>query len=678
MTAGAGVSDGARPRRTGGTFATVIVAAPLVLLLAPAIHYALNTPIGLVDRTLQLGDAFDGFGKFFDLLHHMAVETDYRFRPFFALWNGWQWKVFGEVAWLHHVVRWLMLFGAVALFMGAFSRVAQGGATPAGGARRMRQVLPMALLAYVWLLFPTTYVIVRIECVELYTMFFLGVCNFAAALMLQPRLKEGGQTTLNRDGAAGALMLLGFFGLVFSKEVNVAPALWILLCYAAFVIVKGASRQRLLMGSMLALTLAFAAYKVNATLAEAQRTGAYFALSQPFLDRFTDNAMAVLRGLFLWQTSPLLTAALALPPLGLLIAVGFRVVRRGFDGELAFIVLLFGEWMSMVLVLGAQHGVTLRYWSILVPCLATLLAFAANFALAATQRRRWFANGVAGICVAFLALFVGANYYHFLHQVVALHSERNVDERLLGRVAVLLDAGEHLQARRGDWSAEQVGYNLDTRWNHRTHWPSSPYGENSLHIGPPANPLQPYYILDFLGAPGLVSLAAHTALVARSDYDVLHWPRRVAALVQKGAPHVDVDWGIHALGSYRWAIHAVPHHMGEHLQGVLAAAGERIGDGVFEVYQDGAKLTYVRRRCDAEDTKQPFFLHIHPAHEGDLPPRSKPHGFQNEDFQFADWGVREGTLCVAVYTLPTYPIGHLLTGQYLSSTGEQTWRVVYP
>ena len=656
---------------TARTLTAALIAAPLLLLLAPAIHYALDTPIGLIERQPMLGYGYNGVKGFFAMLCNLATETAHRFRPFFNLWNGLQWKVFGDVAWLHHLVRWLMLFGAVSLFLAAFWRVAYAGATPQlrGWAPRL---LPMALLAYVWLLFPTTYVIVRLECVELYTMFFLGVCNFAAALMLTAPRDE-------RRGAAGhqALLLFGFLGLVGSKEVNVAPALWLALCYAAFVMVRGVSRQRLLVGVALVFTLAFAAYRVSETLALAQQHGHYFASVQPSLDGFAENLVAVLNGLFLWQTSPLVGAVLALLPVGLLMAVGRRIKRRGLDGELAFIVLLFGEWVSMAVVLSAQYGMTLRYWSILVPCLATLLAFAVKFAFAAVQGRRA-RGGIAAGCVAFLALFVSANYYNFLHQVVTQHSERNLDDRLLARVAELLDAGEYLQARRGDWGFEQVGFSLDSRWNHLEYWPNAPYEGHSLHIEPPANPRRPYYILDFLGWPGLVSLRSHTALVARGDYDALSWPRRVAMLAQGGAPHVDMDDGFHELGSYRWAIHAVPHNMAEHLQGVVAAAGERIGEGFFEVYSNGAKLTYVRRDCEAEDTADWFFLHFHPVQEGDLPPRSKAHGFQNEDFPFADWGVREGSLCVVVRSLPAFPVKQIQTGQYVLRTGAPTWRVVSP
>ena len=649
-----------------------LVAAPLALLLAPAIHYSLDTPIGLIERQPMLGYGYNGVRGFFAMLCNLATETAHRFRPFFNLWNGLQWKVFGDVAWLHHLVRWLMLFGAVSLFLAAFWRITNAGATAQLQGRSPR-LLPMALLAYVWLLFPTTYVIVRIECVELYTMFFLGMCNFAAALMLTSPHEERRRNEMGHQ----ALLLFGFLGLVGSKEVNVAPALWLVLCYMAFVMVRGVSRQRLLLGLALGCTLAFAVYRVSETLALSQQHGGYFASVQTSLDGFAENLVAILKGLFLWQTAPLVGVVLALLPLGLLAAVGRRIRRRGLDGELAFIVLLFGEWVSMVVVLSAQYGMTLRYWSILVPCLATLAAFAVKFAFAAVQGHRA-RGGIAAGCVAFLALFVSTNYYNFLHQVITQHSERNLDDRLLARVAELLDAGEYLQARRGDWGFEQVGFSLDSRWNHLEYWPNAPYEGNSLHTEPPANPRQPYYILDFLGRPGLVSLQPHTALVARESYDVLRLPRQAAMLVQGGTPHVDMDDGFHELGSYRWAIHAVPHNMGEHLQGVLAAAGERIGDGFFEVYSDGAKLTYVRRQCEAEDTADWFFLHFHPVQEGDLPPRGKAHGFQNEDFTFTDWGVREGSLCVAVRSLPAFPVKQIQTGQYVLRTGAPTWRVVSP
>ena len=674
MTVGARANHKPWSPLAGRTLTAAVVAAPLFLLLAPAIHYALDTPIGLFERSPWLSYRFNSLGDFGRALHGEMAGEEHRFRPFFSFWNGLQWKLFGEVAWLHHLVRWLMQFGAVSFFMAAFGRVANAGTAPAG-AGRMAQVLPMAMLAYVWLLFPTTYVIVRLECVELYTMFFLGVCNFAAALMLTAPRDE------RRWDAAGrhALLVFGFVGLLGSKEVNVAPALWLLLCYLAFVVVRGASRQRLLVGLALACTLAFVVHRVSETLAFGQRRGAYWATTQPFLERFADHSVANLQGLFLWQTSPLLSAVLALPLVGVLAAVGWRVIRRRrLDAELAFIVLLVGEGVGMALVLAAQYGTSLRYWSILVPCLATLLAFAAKFAFAAAGRRRALAGGVAVLCVGFLALFVSANYYNFLYQAAIQHSERNLDDRLLAEVAELINAGEHLQARPDDLRFEQVGLRIDTHWNQQAYWPDSPVG-GSLRRAPPEDPREPYYLLDFGGYPGWISLRPHRVLVARGDYDVLRWAHRVATWVQGGSPHRDGDRGLGflALGNYRWAIHAVPYNLGQYLQDLVAAAGERIGDGFFRVHSDGAKLTYVRRQCEDEDTKDKFFLHFHPMDESDLPPGGT-HPYQKEDFYFSDWGVRDGALCVMVRTVPQYPIKRILTGQYVPSTGIHTWQTAYP
>lgn len=653
---------------------TAIVAAPLLLLLAPAIHYALDTPIGLLERSPELATKFDSPGALLDYFtQKFTANEETRVRPVYDLWNGLLWKVFGETAWAHHLVRWLLLFGAVALSIAAFGRIAGWwrAATPA--LQGLPRIAPVALLAYLWLLFPTS-TTVRIESVELYTMFFLSICNFAAALVLTAPPAASRNATSRHH----ALFLFGFIGLVFSKEVNVAPALWLLLCYAAFVIVRGVSAQRLLMGLTMVLALAVAGYAIDEALGRAREWGTYYAPTQPLLERLTANSADILRGLFQWQTSPLIAAVLALGALGLLVAWVGKAARHGFNAECLFILLVAGEWVAMFLMLGTQWGMAPRYWSILVPGLAMLMAFAAKFALSALRRRRILANAVAVACVAFIAFFAAANYYDFLHQVAVHHSARSLDDQLLTRAAGLLNTGGYLQVRPEKAHYEQVGVQFDSAWNHRQHWPNSPYGANSLHIEPPKEPGKPYHLLDFQGWPGLASLQPHTALVGRSDYAVLRLPRKAAAWVQGGPPHADIDVGMVELGEYRWAIHTVPHNMAEHLRNVVETAGERLGGGVFDVHSDGAKLTYVRRRCEAEDTAAWFFLHFHPVDAGDLPPHGKPHGFQNADFSFADRGVQEGALCVAVRTLPTYPIKQIYTGQYVLSTGEPTWLVVSP
>ena len=59
----------------GGALGAAILAGPLALLLAPAIYYALDTPIGLMERTLHLGRAFGSFREFVELLLSMAITT---------------------------------------------------------------------------------------------------------------------------------------------------------------------------------------------------------------------------------------------------------------------------------------------------------------------------------------------------------------------------------------------------------------------------------------------------------------------------------------------------------------------------------------------------------------------------------------------------------------------------
>ena len=644
-----------------------LFAVPLFLLITPALYYSLDTPIGLLERTPQLANKFNSASDFLDFLRTTFFYTIGRFRPFYSFWNGLEWKIFGEVAWLHHLVRWLIYFGAVAFFIAAFRRISRSPRTADASPQRpasVPQIVPVALLAYLWLLFPNP-CNVRIECVEHYSVFFLGLCNWAAVLMLTA---ERGKSAPRHH----ALFCLGFLGLLFSKEINVAPALWLLACWWGLMIAKGLSAKKLLMGSTLTLTLIVAIYRVSESLALAERTGNYYAHSKPILDRFPENAADILQGLFQYETSAAITAVFIFLLLVLVVGTVAKIPRRGFDRELAFILLLLGEFISMFLVLSLQYGITPRYWGILVPCLAALLAFAAKFLLDAAKRRKALANCAALALLTFIAFFVSANYYSFLYQVTIQHSARNLDDLLIGEVAQLVNAGEHIQTHRSDWGSDEVNA-LISSWNHEKHWPNSPYGRKSIHRGAPKNPRRPYYILDFKGQPGLVSLETHIGLTARTEYSVLGLPHKVASLVQGETPHVRIDWGMVELGDYRWAIHAVPHNMGDHLEGLISEAGKPVRNSFFDVYFDGNKIMYAKRPCIKEDVENWFFLHLAPVRETDLPESRKPHGFDNLDFHFRDYGVRNKRVCVAVRTLPQYPIKWISTGQYIMEDGTRIW-----
>ena len=643
-----------------------IGAVPLLLLLVPALYYSLDTPVGLFERKPYLADKFDSAGNFLAYLRTTFVETVWRsprFRPFFDVWTGFVWKLSGDTAWPHHFSRWVFQFGAAALFIAAFRRVSRRpqavGASPRQ-AVGLSLVLPVALLAYLWLLFPNV-IAVRIETVELHTIFFLGLCNWAAALILT----AGGGT-----GRAQALFCLGFLGLLFSKEVNVAPALWLLLCWWAWAVAKGISARKLLVGAALTLALLFTVHRVSVAWEVGQEKGHYTAAVLPIFDRFHHNAVNILQGLLQTETSAVVTAAFILLLLALAVAVAARLARRRLDGELAFVLLVLGEFMSMFLVLCLQFGITSRYWSILIPCLATLLAFAAQFLLEAARGRKAVANGAALALAVFIAFFVAVNYYNFLYQVVIQHSARNLDDLVVAEVAQLLNNGEYVQANPY-YSARLEGIRALRRianTDYERLWPNSPYGPRGIHSVPPKDFQEPYYFLDILGQPALAD-STHVRLVGRVDYGILSHAEKAASLLQGGAPHVSIDSQMHKLGEHSWAIYALPYNTSGYLDQLIAEAGEPVAQSVFDVYLDGKTITYAKKPCLEEDIEHYFFLHLAPVRLSDLPRDRRRHEFDNLDFLFGDYGIKAGATCLGARRLPPYPIKSISTGQYVMDMG---------
>ena len=642
-----------------------IFAVPLLLLIIPALHYSLDTPVGLFERKPYLADKFDSPSNFLAYLHRTVMEPVRhwaRFRPFFEIWTGLVWKLSGDVGWPHHFSRWLFHFGAAAFFIAAFRRVARrpqaAGASPQQAAG-LSLVLPVALLAYLWLLFPNV-IAVRIETVELHTIFFLGLCNWAAALILT----AGGGT-----GRAQALFCLGFLGLLLSKEVNVAPALWLLLCWWAWAVAKGISARKLLVGAALTLALLFTVHRVSVAWEVGQEKGHYTAAVLPIFDRFHHNAVNILQGLLQTETSAVVTAAFILLLLALAVAVAARLAKRRLDGELAFVLLVLGEFASMFLVLCLQFGMTSRYWSILIPCLVTLLAFAAKFLLEAAKGRKALANGAALALAAFIAFFVAVNYYNFLYQVAVQHSARNLDDLVVAEVAQLLNNGEYVQAN--PYSARLEGIRAlrgIARDEYEKLCPNSPDGQCGIHSVPPKDFRQPYYFLDIFGQPALAD-STHARLVGRMDYSILSHAEKAASLLQGGAPHVSLDSQMHKLGKHLWAIYALPYDLGSHLDQLVAEAGEPVAQSVFDVYFDGKTITYAKKPCLEEDIENFFFLHLAPVRLSDLPGDRRRHEFDNLDFLFGDYGIKAGATCLGARRLPPYPIKSISTGQYVMDMG---------
>ncbi len=641
-----------------------ILAVPLLLFI-PALHYSLDTPIGTFEASPRLADTYNSTDQFIASLRETLVGTSKtRFRPFYNYWNGLQWKIFGDLAWPHYLLRWLTFLAAVALFTATFLRISSW--LPARNLSPPRTALirftPSALLVFTLCLSFPSVVIIRIECVELYTVFFLGLCNWAAALLLTARAKGG-------DGKHHALFALGYIGLVFSKEVNVAPALWLAICWWAFVVVRGLSFRKLLMGAALTLLLGFAIFRVLVALELAQKLGSYFVPTKPPLDGITENATHILQQLFQWETSKAIATVFALLLVVLAVAIASKVARRNLTGELAFILLLVGEFISMFLVLTVQYDFALRYASILIPGLATLLAFAAKFLLEAAIRRKVLADCTALGLAIFIVYLAAANYYRLLYQVVAYHSNRNVEDLLISEVAKLLNRGEYVQARANSEHA----FSLNAGFYSRKYWPDAAHGSPAIKRTAPRDASQSYYLLDVLGQSGLVSLDTHAALHGRTDYGVLHWPLKAASLVQGGAPYIRLDVGTKHMTAYRWIIHAVPQGMGNHLDKLVSNGGEPLGDSFYDLYFRGDKLMYVRRPCLDSDIEDFFFLHLFPVELSELPEGRREYGFDNLDFHFHDHGVKSGDLCVAVRTLPEYGLERVDTGQYVMGTGRRIW-----
>ncbi len=84
-------------------------------------------------------------------------------------------------------------------------------------------------------------------------------------------------------------------------------------------------------------------------------------------------------------------------------------------------------------------------------------------------------------------------------------------------------------------------------------------------------------------------------------------------------------------------------------------------------------LIYNNEKC--ENTGTSFFLHIVPHNADDLPEQRQQYGFDNLDFRFRDFAVRNDDRCIAARELPEYDIAAIRTGQY--TAGEPLWEGEY-
>ena len=107
-----------------------------------------------------------------------------------------------------------------------------------------------------------------------------------------------------------------------------------------------------------------------------------------------------------------------------------------------------------------------------------------------------------------------------------------------------------------------------------------------------------------------------------------------------------------------------------------ARAWQPIARGDFDVYMDGAVLTYIRESCARVHAHARFFLHVTPADPRDLPRARRRAGFDNLDFRLEDGGARFDGRCVARVRLPAYDIADVRTGQY-DPSATALWTVEF-
>ena len=104
----------------------------------------------------------------------------------------------------------------------------------------------------------------------------------------------------------------------------------------------------------------------------------------------------------------------------------------------------------------------------------------------------------------------------------------------------------------------------------------------------------------------------------------------------------------------------------------VAASGEPVVDGLFDVYLRDGRLTYVKGDgCTAELTRASFFLHVDPVSTDVLGPSRREHGFDSFSFDFHRRGTASKGKCLMTVPLPGYPVRSIRTGQ--SADDEVIW-----
>lgn len=661
-----------------------------VLLFVPIFRYSLDTPFALIDdySDWKYSVIFTSPSLFREWLDYNFLDTEsLRYRPFWEFYNAISWSIFGTNAWLHHLSRWGFHFAMVALFSTSLLCFVRWEKEHGTDKTWMIPLIPLTFLVSILLFFPNIPAS-RLSPQEVYTSFFLGLCTLAVALTLS---NIRNRRWIHSPGWRYGLFILGYAGVLSSKEPNVGAGLWLLLAYTVWAIVGTGRRRKLMGGIPLTLIFGFTIYRLVGSAGTYENT-----LGSSF-----ERAERSLVSLFQTETSILITVVFSLLFLIAIASTIVSVIRRHYSKESLFILFLVGQILSLFLSISLFSPIyALRYWFPVLPVFTMVMAFAVNYLVFQSRKVSWVLSITVGsTLLIFCAFFIAINYYNFSLQITSQHRARNIESSTINAVARLLDNGEYVYSLfigNNEYDYSQLNYfdqylpffggeHTDISW---VGWPSvatfSPLIQ-TISLPPPREFASHSFLVDYYGPEvergRLDFLDVHATRWGMDEYRIFSFARDVAQFLQGGTLHTSIDAGA-PVANYHSTIYRVPFgHHNDRIIDVLRAEYEQAlssdpaAQSFFDIHSSGDRLVYVREHCTPEDVDGTFVLHLTPVNTHDLPDDRKTAGFHNLDFHFQARGARFDERCVASVSLPDYAIASIEAGQY---TEEGTvWSVEF-
>ena len=107
------------------------------------------------------------------------------------------------------------------------------------------------------------------------------------------------------------------------------------------------------------------------------------------------------------------------------------------------------------------------------------------------------------------------------------------------------------------------------------------------------------------------------------------------------------------------------------------AEGRLLARAAYDVHLADGELVYIRESCDPIETEQPFRVSVFPERVSDLPEEWRDRGHERFRFDFHRYGalLKDGA-CVALFSLPDYPIAAIRTGQFTEG-GDDLWEAAF-